>query len=247
MKPTLLLILIALLTVPSQAPAQAKAASFKPPRIVGVMNQTDSGTMSAAEMADRRYVVDKGQVHSVHRGDVLNVYRESRLSRRMPVPMRLFIGTMTITDAQQQSSIGTFTPNATIMSQSVIKYKTAVKGDIVVPRLIIDSGVLFDPGAFALKPAAEEEFSKVADFVRLFSPAKLVIEGHTDSDGEKIDNMRLSEQRAQQITKYLVDQYSFITPAMVEAKGYGEAQPIAPNNTPENKALNRRIEVIVWE
>ena len=59
--------------------------------------------------------------------------------------------------------------------------------------------------------------------------------------------MRLSEQRALQITRYLVDEYTFITPAMVEAKGYGEAQPIVPNSTPDNKTLNRRIEVIVWE
>ena len=222
-------------------------AAFTPPRIIGVVNQTDSGSLSAAELADRRYVIDKDQVHSVNRGDVLNVYREVRLSRRIPVPMRLFIGNMTITDAQQQSSIGLFTANARIMSQSVIKYKTAVKGDIVVPRLILDSGVLFDPGSYELKPAAAEEFAKVADFVRLFSPAKLVVEGHTDSDGEQMDNMRLSEQRSQQITKYLVDEYDFITPSMVEAKGYGEAQPIVPNNTPENKTLNRRIEVIVWE
>ncbi|MDA0334761.1 MAG: OmpA family protein [bacterium] len=221
--------------------------AFTPPRIVGVLNQTDSGSMSATELADRRYVIDKGQVQSVNRGDILNVYRETRLSRRIPVPLRLFIGTMTITDAQQQSSIGLFSANVAIMSQSVIKYKTAIKGDIVVPRLIIDSGVLFDPGAFELKPAAAEEFSKVAEFVKLFSPAKLVIEGHTDADGEQADNMRLSEQRAQQIMKYLVNEYAFITPAMVEAKGFGEAQPIVPNDTPENKALNRRIEVIVWE
>ena len=238
-----ILLLSALLLLPA---IDAGAAAFTPPRIVGVMNQTDSGARTAAELADRRYVIDKGQVHSINRGDVLNVYRESRLSRRIPVPLRVFIGTMTITDAQQQSSIGLFTANAAIF-QSVIKYKTAVKGDIVVPRLILDSGVLFDPGSIELKPEAAEEFRKVADFVRLFSPAKLIIEGHTDSDGEQVDNMRLSEQRAQQITRYLVDEYTFITPAMVEAKGYGEVQPIVPNSTPENKTLNRRIEVIVWE
>jgi outer membrane protein OmpA-like peptidoglycan-associated protein len=140
-----------------------------------------------------------------------------------------------------------FTPNATVMSQSVIKYKTAVKGDIVVPRLILDAGVLFDPGSIELKPETTQEFGKVADFIRLFSPAKVTIEGHTDSDGEHSANMRLSEQRALQITRYLVDEYTFITPAMVEAKGYGEAQPIVPNSTPDNKTLNRRIEVIVWE
>ena len=236
------LLLGALLLLPA-----IDAGAFTTPRIVGVMNQTDTGSQTAAELLDRRYVIDKGQVHSINRADVLNVYRETRVSRRIPVPLRLFIGTMTITDAQQQSSIGVFTPNATVMSQSVIKYKTAVKGDIVVPRLILSAGILFDPGSLELKAEAVQEFDKVADFIRLFSPAKLTIEGHTDSDGEPAANMQLSEQRALQITRYLVDQYAFITAAMVEAKGYGEAQPIVPNTTPGNKTLNRRIEVIVWE
>ncbi len=236
------LLLGALLLLPA-----IDAGAFTTPRIVGVMNQTDTGSQTAAELLDRRYVIDKGQVHSINRADVLNVYRETRVSRRIPVPLRLFIGTMTINDAQQQSSIGVFTPNATVMSQSVIKYKTAVKGDIVVPRLILSAGILFDPGSLELKAEAVQEFDKVADFIRLFSPAKLTIEGHTDSDGEPAANMQLSEQRALQITRYLVDQYDFITAAMVEAKGYGEAQPIVPNTTPGNKTLNRRIEVIVWE
>ncbi len=236
------LLLGALLLLPA-----IDAGAFTPPHIVGVINQTDSGSRTAAQLADRRYVIDKGQVHSINRADVLNVYRETRVSRRIPVPLRLFIGTMTINDAQQQSSIGVFTPNATVMSQSVIKYKTAVKGDIVVPRLILSAGILFDPGSLELKAEAVQEFDKVADFIRLFSPAKLTIEGHTDSDGEPAANMQLSEQRALQITRYLVDQYDFITAAMVEAKGYGEAQPIVPNTTPGNKTLNRRIEVIVWE
>jgi outer membrane protein OmpA-like peptidoglycan-associated protein len=133
------------------------------------------------------------------------------------------------------------------MEQSVIKNKIAMNGDIVVPRLIIDSGVLFDPGSFDLKPKAAEEFIRVAEFVRLFTPGKLIVEGHTDSDGGSASNLRLSEQRAQQITKYLVDQYDYITPAMVEARGFGESRSLVPNDTPENKALNRRIEVIVWE
>ena len=40
---------------------------------------------------------------------------------------------------------------------------------------------------------------------------------------------------------------TFITPAMIEARGYGEERPMANNDTPENKALNRRIEVMVWQ
>jgi len=122
-----------------------------------------------------------------------------------------------------------------------------MKDDIVVPRMIIASGVLFDPGKADLKAKAGEEFEKIANFVQHFSPAKLVIEGHTDADGERDANERLSKMRANVVRGFLVGEYDFISPNMIEALGYGEDRPIVNNNTPENKALNRRIEVIVWE
>ncbi len=222
-------------------------AEFTPPRVIGVINQPNSGDRSQEMLDDRRYLIDRGIETSIFRGDVLNVYRERRLSRRMPEPMRLFIGTMTITDAQRGSSVGIFSPHEPMMSQALIKLKTSLKGDIVVPRLLLDSGVLFDPGLFALKPRAKAEFARVAEFVQLFTPAKLVIEGHTDSDGEDTANFRLSEQRAGEIRQYLINNYAFISAAMIEAKGFGESRPLVKNDTPENKALNRRIEVIVWE
>lgn len=222
-------------------------AEFTPPRVIGVINQPNSGDRSAEMLSDRRYLIDRGLETSIHRGDILNVYRERRLSRRMVEPLRLFIGTMTITNAQRGSSVGVFSPHEPMMSQSLIKLKTALKGDLVVPRLIIDSGVLFDPGQFALKPRAAEEFSKVAEFVQMFSPGKLVIEGHTDSDGEEMANLRLSEQRAGEIRQYLINNYDFISAAMVDAVGFGESRPLVGNDTSENKALNRRIEAIIWE
>jgi outer membrane protein OmpA-like peptidoglycan-associated protein len=49
------------------------------------------------------------------------------------------------------------------------------------------------------------------------------------------------------VKDYLVVEYDFITEQMIEAKGYGEKQPLESNNTPENKQLNRHIEVLVWE
>ena len=49
------------------------------------------------------------------------------------------------------------------------------------------------------------------------------------------------------VRQYLIDNYEFIKPSMVEAKGYGEERPLVDNTTRENKTLNRRIEVIVWE
>ena len=59
--------------------------------------------------------------------------------------------------------------------------------------------------------------------------------------------MILSINRAEAVVKYLIETFPFITSSMVEARGYGETQPISPNDTPENKTLNRRIEVVIWE
>lgn len=70
--------------------------------------------------------------------------------------------------------------------------------------------------------------------------AKFEISGHTDSDGSKAFNQRLSLARAGSVSDYL--QRAGVSADRLQAVGFGEEQPIAANNTPENKALNRRIE-----
>jgi len=106
---------------------------------------------------------------------------------------------------------------------------------------------LFDPGDATLKPDAAEEFAKVARFVEMFTPSKLVIEGHTDSDGDAEANQVLSELRARSVVEYMILEFDFINAEMIEGRGYGEDQPLVPNDSPENKQLNRRIEALVWD
>ena len=227
-------------------PAEPSKPKFDPPRIIAVLRPNDIGNFAAGEGGERLYYINKGQEASINRGDVLNVYREKKIHPSLPRSMRIFIGTMTITESQNGSSMGTFTPSKKI-NLPLIKFKVPLKNDIVVPRLIIDSGVLFNPSDATLNPDAAAEFNKVADFISNFSPSKIIIEGHTDSDGEEAINQSLSEQRSDAVVQFLIKKYSFITSGMMEARGYGETQPIAPNDTRENKQLNRRIEVIVWE
>ena len=223
------------------------AAEFDSPRIVYVDHKADQGTLSDSLTQARRYYISRGSEVGIDRGNKLNVYREKKVAYNIDLMMRIFIGTMIITNTSTGSSIGRFEANATAIGQPTIKYKSPMKDDIVVPRMIIASGVLFDPGKADLKAKAGEEFEKIANFVQHFSPAKLVIEGHTDADGERDANERLSKMRANVVRGFLVGEYDFISPNMIEALGYGEDRPIVNNNTPENKALNRRIEVIVWE
>lgn len=241
-RPLWVLLSACILSSPSVA-----AGQFNPPRIRHVVIPANVGNQADSVLDQRLYYIDKGLETSITQGSVLNVYRERRLFPGMEPPLRLFIGNLTITTAQPGSSIGRFTPSLSAMAQPTIKYKVPVLNDLAVPRLILDSGVLFDAGAADLKPGVEEEFVKVADFVRNFSPGKVIIEGHTDSDGPEDLNQNLSELRAENVRLYLINRFDFISPAMIESKGYGESSPMVDNDTPENKTLNRRIEVVVWE
>ena len=183
----------------------------------------------------------------INKGDVLNVYREKRISRQIPQPLYIFIGTMTVTTAQPGSSVGEFEPDESALSKPIVRYKTPIKNDVVIPRLIIDSPVLFDPGKAVLRPNVAGEFQKVADFVQNFSPPSLIVEGHTGSEGDANANRKLSEARAGMVRDYLISTYDFITPTMVAAKGYGEERPLDADDAPEKRLLNERIEVVIWE
>ncbi len=74
---------------------------------------------------------------------------------------------------------------------------------------------------------------------------KLEIQGHTDSVGGNDYNMRLSQQRAQAVVDYLVRKK--VEPERVDARGYGEERPIAPNTNERGRAMNRRVEMIIVE
>lgn len=100
--------------------------------------------------------------------------------------------------------------------------------------------IYFRTASARLDPASKPALEAVLDVVGKCPQLKVEVAGHTDSDGDDAANQRLSERRAEAVAAYLRDHG--IIAAQLSAKGYGEAQPIAANDTPKNKALNRRIE-----
>jgi OOP family OmpA-OmpF porin len=69
----------------------------------------------------------------------------------------------------------------------------------------------------------------------------VVAEGHTDSIGSVSYNLKLSERRANSVRDYLITQG--VPADRLEAKGFGKSQPVASNDTPEGRAMNRRVEL----
>jgi OOP family OmpA-OmpF porin len=84
------------------------------------------------------------------------------------------------------------------------------------------------------------DLQELADFLKRFTDLQVDVEGHTDSTGPESYNELLSQQRAQAVVDLLVNQYG-IEARRLEAKGYGESQPVASNDTREGRAQNRRV------
>lgn len=113
----------------------------------------------------------------------------------------------------------------------------------------IKDRAFFDEGRADLKQTAKEALSKIVPIIKN-SNSSIRIEGHTDdvpiSTGEFKSNWELSVRRATEVVRHLIETYDF-APQKISASGYAEYQPVARNDTPQNRALNRRIEIILLQ
>lgn len=108
---------------------------------------------------------------------------------------------------------------------------------------IVLKNIFFDSKKWELKPGSQTELNKVVQLLNDNPALKIEITGHTDNIGNPADNLILSENRAKSVVKYLIA--NGIAPGRLMSKGYGETRPIAPNNSEENRAQNRRTELKV--
>jgi outer membrane protein OmpA-like peptidoglycan-associated protein len=110
--------------------------------------------------------------------------------------------------------------------------------------ITLDGQVLFVTGKAELLPIARDRLNQVAKSLKDLDDDKLVsIEGFTDSRGADDMNLKLSQDRANAVKDYLLGQG--VKPEKVRAIGRGEANPVASNDTPEGRANNRRVEIVV--
>ena len=113
-------------------------------------------------------------------------------------------------------------------------------GDNIIIRLY---GLTFPVGKNTIEPQYYSLLTKVQNAVKKFPHCQVTIEGHTDSQGSDEINQALSESRAKSVAEYLMANMGVEIP--VRSQGFGESQPIASNDTPEGKAKNRRIDVVI--
>ena len=119
-------------------------------------------------------------------------------------------------------------------------------------RFVEAGDLLFPEGGYQLSPAGKAELSSnIVPKLTGLQNAKIVVFGYTDNlaVGPQLqraginDNLTLSSRRAGDVVTFLVSQG--VNPNIISAKGFGDTHPVAPNDTPANRAKNRRIEITV--
>ncbi len=108
----------------------------------------------------------------------------------------------------------------------------------------VTDAIQFDVNSSQLKPESYPTLRQIANGLKSETEKKVLIVGHTDSDGEDAYNLDLSKKRAEAVKTILKEEFG-ISPDRMTTDGKGEAQPVAANDSPLNKAKNRRTEFIL--
>ena len=174
--------------------------------------------------------VQNRRVRIYHKGSKVldmptNLYEESKFSR---------LGFMLYRGASCASYV------------SNIKITTAspdTRNKLLTEGKLVTYGIYFDVNKDVVKPESYGTLNDIAKILNEVPDVKVKIVGHTDADGADAANLDLSKRRAASVKAELVKSFG-VNGDRLLTDGAGETQPVAPNDTPVNKALNRRVEFI---
>lgn len=141
-------------------------------------------------------------------------------------------------DAQARMRANIATLEASFTSQEARVYR---QGGTVIVSLM---GISFPSGRSTIDTSNSVLMNKVQQALAMFPDASLVVEGHTDANGSDSANLILSQDRADAVKQYLVSNFG-IDAEKVSSIGYGEARPVATNETAAGRARNRRIDLVI--
>ena len=121
---------------------------------------------------------------------------------------------------------------------SILQTRDSARGLIVSM-----SDVLFDTGKYSLKPGAREKLAKVAGILLAYPGLDIAVGGYTDNVGGDAMNQTLSENRANSVRDYLVQEG--VATNSVSSRGFGNTLPVASNDNSSGRQQNRRVELLV--
>jgi chemotaxis protein MotB len=118
-------------------------------------------------------------------------------------------------------------------------------------KYTVNSDLLFAPGSWQMKPQGQQIIANLAKKLAPTQTNKIMVSGYTDNApiGPALmkegvtSNQELSQKRAEAVMQYLISQG--VKPELLVAKGFGDSSPVAPNDTAQGRAQNRRVELSI--
>jgi len=143
---------------------------------------------------------------------------------------------------------GFFAATDSILLGGPVRADTSLYKEIALKRIEVGisvrlNNIFFDYDKTTLRPESFPELDKVVTFLEENPTLEIEIGGHTDDRGSDAYNLSLSQGRAEAVVQYLVEHW--IDPARLSAQGYGEGKPEVPNDSDENRQINRRVEFTI--
>jgi outer membrane protein OmpA-like peptidoglycan-associated protein len=111
-------------------------------------------------------------------------------------------------------------------------------------RILVSERIYFDDDRDTIRAVSSSVLDQLAGVIRTLGPGvRVLVEGHTDDSGNAAYNVDLSHRRARSVVTYLVARG--VPAAQLDFTGHGASRPLAPNDSPEGRALNRRVEFLL--
>jgi outer membrane protein OmpA-like peptidoglycan-associated protein len=128
------------------------------------------------------------------------------------------------------------------------KQAQVVERDLVLVPIAVGASIrlnniFFETAKAALLPESKAELDRLTSLLKSRPTMAILIGGHTDSEGVDDANQRLSEARAAAVRSFLIEHG--VTAARLQSQGFGETRPVASNDSPEGRQLNRRVEFTI--
>ena len=125
---------------------------------------------------------------------------------------------------------------------NIVKTELDTLDKIPADTSFVLKNVLFQTNKVALLPSSYSDLDKVIGYLNKNSKLKIKISGHSDNVGEEKLNQKISSERAKTVADYLIKKH--INRQRITTMGYGSTNPLVPNDTPEHKQQNRRVEFV---
>jgi outer membrane protein OmpA-like peptidoglycan-associated protein len=189
------------------------------------------GALDADELASRAYVIQQYLMAARATAQERQALEQAQVLAEQRDRVRL-------EGQRQQTALAEQRATAAERELQELRARETSRGAVITL-----GDVLFDTASATLNPGGMQQIARLATFLAENPDRTVLIEGHTDSRGSESYNLELSQRRADSVRNALIG--AGVDPARINARGLGEAMPVASNETAAGRQQNRRVEVVV--